>query len=448
MNHSLCCALAALALAMPAPAQELDLAPLVPPKAPWLKKNQKPAKKPVAKKAKKKPSSPQASQPEPGAPFVAAPPSAPLPLPGASEPAKTTGSVQPAPAAEAVKAPEPAKAPAVEKAPEPAKPPAVATQPAPPTPELPLPPLVPLGPVAAPPLSVSSLALLVQSDDAKSLPAVQEGLQGVVRIAPFTRAAPALPAQACADDACFAALGAANKVDQLLLASYAKGTLQLRLLDVAAKKSIAQAEQAAVPSDLAQAWAEALGCKLLVPAGCFGEATVDLAEGVQVKLDGQPLARGEKRKVAVGVHQLEARAGTGVTQRALPVTREGAPVLYARQVDGQPRLLAKSEMVPVAAIAAAPSAPAPASQRRWKKPVAIAAFGLGAAAAATGIYFGAKSQSDLNSAETAFHANGGAYRAGDLSSLTSGNSAARNANALFVVSGILIAAGAIVSFAF
>src|SRR5205814_2937696 len=55
------------------------------------------------------------------------------------------------------------------------------------------------------------------------------------------------------------------------------------------------------------AWAEALACKLLIPAGCTGEAGIDAAEGLQVELDGKPLARGEKRSLPIGVHEAKAR---------------------------------------------------------------------------------------------------------------------------------------------
>ena len=65
-----------------------------------------------------------------------------------------------------------------------------------------------------------------------------------------------------------------------------------------------------------------------------------------------------------------------------------------------------------------------------------------------GVYFGAKSRSDLNSAESAYRANGNAYQPADLDKLQSGNSAGHTANALFIASGVLAAAGAALAFAF
>src|SRR5207237_3084491 len=124
------------------------------------------------------------------------------------------------------------------------------------------------------------------------------------------------------------------------------------VLAVAASRSVPGAEQAAVPPEQARAWAEALACKLLVPAGC-----------------------------------------------AAPLGKIPAPL--------PPRV------VPAAAIATAPAAPA-ARGRGWKRPTAFTTLGVGAAVAAAGLYFGAKSHSDIDTAETAFRANGGAYRTADV----------------------------------
>ncbi|MCA1827610.1 MAG: hypothetical protein ABR567_11105 [Myxococcales bacterium] len=349
------CAFAALLLAQGATAQEPDLAPLVPPKAPWLKKNQKKKKSAV----KKKPSAPQATDTKPGAPYVASPPPVTPPLE--------------LPPLEPLKPAEPARPPVEAAKPPPAQPPPEAA--------LPLPPLVPL----APAIQVSALGVIVQGDTAAG--AVTDGLRNVVKIAPLTRPAPTLapPAQPCADDACLASLGAAGNADELLAATYEKGTLRVKLVDVKAKKTIAEAEENSVAPEIAKAWAERLGCKLLVPAGC--------------------------------------PASYGKIEPPAPVA------------------------VPAAAVAAAPPAPPP-SRRSWKKPTAFAVLGVGAAVAATGLYFGAKSHSDLNSAESAFQSNGGAYRTGDLSTLNSGNSAARTANVLFGVAGGLLAASALIAFAF
>ena len=449
----LCAVLSALALALPVQAEDqpaLELAPLVPPKAPWLKKNQKADKQKKApdaqaKKAKRKKGAPAPLDVQPGAPFVAAPPSAPaLPVP---EPAKPPPAVA-QPTTPAVKQPS-----AVARPPAAAPAPAVA-QPQTPVDDLPLPPLVPLSP--APGIVVSSVGVLLQNDglDAACAARVEEGLRGVVKAAPLARLGPVLaqPGKPCADDACLSTQAAVQAIDQLLVTTYANGALRVRLLDVASRKTLAEAAQASVAREPEQAaaWAEALACKLLVPAGCSGEVSAESAAGLQLELDGKPIASGEKRSLPVGVHQLTARAGVKVAQRALPVTREGAPALSAREVNGEPRLLAAGEPpsqpvaqpLPYEAVATTSAAP------RWTRPVGLTALGIGAAVAVAGTYFGVKSHSDLNRAESSFRTNGGAYRAGDVAALNSGNSAAHSANALFVASGVLLAAGALLTWAF
>lgn len=411
----ICAAMMALSLAAAAQQQPApELAPLVPPKAPWLKSQQKPVK---AKKSRK----------APRALKDAAPPLA-LPLPA---PAQETA------------------VPASPCVPSIATPPAQAAAPA-------LPPLTP--PPPAPPLIKLSSDLGVALDAATLDPAaasrVAEGLRGVARLSPATRNAPLLekPPPPCADEACWAALGAAQKVDQLLLATYANGALSVKLVDVASRASVNGAAQSEVKPQAAAAVAESLACKLLVSAGCTGELKVDVDGPLQVELDGKPLQQGP---VALGMHTLTARAAGKSADRAVAVAREAGPTIYARLVDGAPRLLDAAPPPPAVAAsrAAAPAAavaiaPAPASRRTWTKPVGFAALGLGAVAAATGAVFGAKSKSQLDQARSGFNANSGAYTAADASLLQSGNSKARSANALFIASGVLVAAGALFVFAF
>jgi hypothetical protein len=362
--------IAPLALALPAPAQNpptLELTPLVPPSAPWLKKNQK--KKKIRKKVQPAPSE---TQPEPGAPFVAAPPPAVPPLP------------QPEPAKPAEPAPTVAVPPS--KPAEPA--PTVAAPPSKPLPaELPLPPLqLP----ALVPLIVTTVGVVFQNDglDPAAAARVDAGLRGVAKTAPLIRLGPVLarPAQPCADDACLAVQAATQSMDQLLVASYAKGALRVRLFDVAKKKTLSEEQHQPVAADGAEAtaWAQLLACKLLMPAGCSA---------------------------------------------------------YAKQVDDLSRPTAKP--VPQAAVAAEPAA-----RRNWTRPVGYAALGAGGVALGVGAVLGAISRSDINKAESAFRANGGAFRPGDADRLASGNSKARSANALFIASGVLLAAGAIFTLAF
>jgi len=342
---------------------------------------EKPAEKPVVV-ASAPPSATAVKPPQQQATALAVPATPPKPA-------------EPAPAAAK---PGPAPAPSVPASPVPAQPvppppanlaPAVAAPPS--KPELVLPPL-PLLPLA--PLTVATVGVVFQNDglDAAAAAQVDAGLRGVARTAPLTRLGPVLarPAQPCADDACLAGQASMQSIDQLLVATYAKGGLRLRLVDVAKKKTISEAEHQPVAADGAEAtaWAQLLACRLLSPAACS---------------------------------------------------------VYAKQVDGLSRPVVQP--VPQAAVAGEPAAPAP--RRNWTRPLGYAALGTGAVALGVGAVLGAISRSDINGAESAFRANGtNAFRPGDADRLASGNSKARAANALFIASGVLLAAGAVFTLAF
>jgi len=64
------------------------------------------------------------------------------------------------------------------------------------------------------------------------------------------------------------------------------------------------------------------------------------------------------------------------------------------------------------------------------------------------VYFGASSKSQINDAQANFNSNGGAFSQSGADLLSSGNSKAQTANILFIASGVLLAAGAIFTFAF
>jgi len=306
-------------------------------------------------------------------------------------------------------------------------------------PPLALPPLAPLTPSR----TASSVGVLVEG----ALPTgaagtVGEGLRAVARRAPGVAETSVLQApEPCADEACWVMAGAARQVDRVLVAAYGDGTLRVRLLDVKTRKQISEAQQRGVAGEPAQvtAWAEALACKLLVPSGCTGEAVVDAAPGIELELDGQPLRPGEKRILPVGVHALRIREGKTESSRPLPVVIEGAP----------PTFVASTRMAPAPVPAAALTAlPSQAPRRTWTRTAGYATAGVAVVAAATGAYFGLKSKSDIDSAESAYRANGNVWRPGDLDTLHSGNSKAHTANALFIASGVLLAASAALTFAF
>ena len=310
------------------------------------------------------------------------------------------------------------------------------------SPDASLPPLAPLTPAR----EVGAVGILVLGalpEDVSTR--MVQGLKAVAKLAPGAKEPSLLEAPApCTDQACWVTAGVAGNADHVLVASYAQAALRMRLLDVKARKQIADAQQNDVSGDPAEAtaWAEALACKLLVPAGCSGRAVVEAPFGVTLELDGQPLRSGEPRMLPVGVHTLAVKEAGTESTRPLPIL-----------VDGSAAISIASRASPAVAAVPAPAAavvasPVPPARRTWTRTAGYLAAGAAVAAAGVGVYFGAKSKSDLNAAEDGYHANGGAYTQADLDKLNSGNSKAHTANALFVASGVLLASAAVLTFAF
>ena len=294
-----------------------------------------------------------------------------------------------------------------------------------------------------------------------------EALRAVVKLAPSVKEVVMLEAPPpCTNEACWLVAGAAANVDQVVVAMLSGTSLRVRVIDVAKRRQVSQARQDRVSKDAAEltAWSQALACKLLVPAGCTGEVRVDAPASAELLLNGQPLGGGERRMVPVGVHTVRVKEGTAVSSRRLAVVYEdkaAPPAPPPEPAAGPPLALppsvaaaapAPSAAPPVAASAPAPAAavtaaPAPAPKRSWTKTAGYVTAGAAVAAAAAGAYFGVKSKSDLDKAESAYRANG-SYQPADLDALNSGNSKAHTANALFVASAVLLAGAAALTFAF
>jgi hypothetical protein len=268
-------------------------------------------------------------------------------------------------------------------------------------------------------------------------------LRSIAGLAPLARETVALAAERCEADACLATLGAAQQVDQVLFARVSGGTLAVRVLDLSGAKAPGDARLPA-PADAAElrAAAEALACKLLVPAGCTGEAQID-AVGAEIQIDGKP---GSPRvTLPVGVHALAVRSGDALVRRSLPIVHEKPVALVLRRSEGQLALLTPDEVAQRAVVAAeAPAAP----PRRWTRTAGYVAAGLGVVAAGVAVAEGIHSRSMLDQAESGYRANGNVYRPGDLGNLEAGNSAARTANILFAAGGVLLASGLVLAFAF
>src|SRR2546426_2143980 len=188
-----------------------------------------------------------------------------------------------------------------------------------------LPPIAPLTPSR--PLKTLGVLVLGALADETAV-RVGDGIRVAAKLAPGVKEALALDApHPCADKACWVTAGVARSVDQVVVATYTARTLKVRLVDVKARKVVQEANRPDVSSDGAEAtaWAEALVCKLLVPAGCTGEAVVQGGEGIALQLDGTPLAAGEKRRGAGGGGALRGDGGVRDSLPPLPRLVAGGP---------------------------------------------------------------------------------------------------------------------------
>jgi hypothetical protein len=297
------------------------------------------------------------------------------------------------------------------------------------------------------PRPLKSVGVLVQGVPDDAAERVREGLRTAATLAPGAKDAIGLEApQPCVDEACWVTAGIARGVDHVVAASYAAGTVRVRLVDVGTRKLVQEAQQAGVSPDPVEitAWAEALGCRVMVPAGCTRPVSVEADFGISLKLDGEPLRPSEKRMVPVGMHALRIKEGTSESLREIPVLLEGTPPVSVAST----RRVAPAAPTAAPAAAVATSMPAPAAKRTWTRTAGYGTAGAAVLAAAAGAYFGLKSKSEIDSAESAYRANGSAWQPADLDTLRSGNSKAHTANALFIASGVLLAASAALTFAF
>src|SRR3989442_15906097 len=159
-------------------------------------------------------------------------------------------------------------------------------------------------------------------------------------------------------------------------------------------------------------------------------------KGIGLQLDGTPLAAGGKRRVPVGGHALRVKEGSREWVRPCPVRAGGTPVVTIAATEVASAKPPPASVVPIAPLvprvtppSAAPSAaveavpPTPSPSRGWTRPAGYATVGAAVVAAGVGAYFGAKSRSDLNDAESAYRANGNAYTPAGLDKLRSGDSA-------------------------
>ena len=358
-------------------------------------------------------------------------------------------------------------------------PPPALTLPA--TPEKPPAPVAP--PVAKPPepsakqaenkkgfqLGVYKLEHPGQPDD-PAFDEIEKVLRAIAEASPSVKSSIFMPKppKGCEleNDACFAALGAFQQLDRVLLGSLSKAengmAVRIRLIDVAQAKRIGNAEQIVASTDKVEirAWAESLACKLLVPSGCTGTMTVDadLPE-MQLLVDQKPIARSGKKPeqitLPVGVHKVRVMVGQRTSlEKSVPVLRENwtAVGLYARQSDdGGLRLIAANETTK--GPDGKPKVAASETTRisggsSWTKPTGITVLALGLVAGGLGAWQGMHGKSLTNDVNARYKQQGNVYSQTDFGDIDSAKSATRNGNLLLAAGIGLLALGGLLTFAF
>ena len=270
------------------------------------------------------------------------------------------------------------------------------------------------------------------------------------------------------DAGCLAALGKMAGCELVLAVGVAhdekQSHLRARLVESAKGALMGQADHIGTKedADLLAAWVEGELCRPLQrPCGAKLLLDLDLAEMV-LTVDGKattrkPAATAAFESVAVvaavevvavdaGLHKVRVGIGSRSSVEQVLALRLGASEkLLARQLADGGILLQVGSAKPGATLAASVVLE---TGRRWTRPTGFAIAGLGAAAGLVGVWQGSRSKGFVNDANAAYDRNGGAYLAKDFVTLQSAKSAASTANALFVVGGLLAAAGLTMALAF
>ena len=267
------------------------------------------------------------------------------------------------------------------------------------------------------------------------------------------------------DDNCFALLGGFQQLDQVLVGEILRlengAAVKVRLIDVRKGKAIGEKALTVQTEDKNEikSWAEALACDLLNNTTCKGQAIIDVdLPEMRVIVDNLQYPRTghnpENFTMPFGVHSVRVMIDQRTSlERKLLVSREAPtrPALFARQLEGGGISLQRAvdlQLGPGGKQDLATSvATSQLKQTSWTRPVGLTVAGVGVLAAAIGGYQGLHSKSLMDDANKKYAAQH-AYLQSDLASIDSAKSAASTANVLFIVGGVLLAAGLTMSFAF
>jgi hypothetical protein len=298
--------------------------------------------------------------------------------------------------------------------------------------------------------------------DKAYLDSIQKTFFDVAKESPLLKDAILLGESKCADPhdaACFSAVGKLARCQNVMVgSSAAKGNgyvLSVRMFEVGKARVMPGSEVEQVletdrQSDV-QAWAEGQACRAL-QVKCVGRLYVDAdRKDMNVYVDNRLAPKSGKmpEQIAVepGVHGVRIAIGqrTSLEKKVAVRRNQFSDLIYARQTDkgGLPLTLASE-------LRGAPK-PGPSvdySDGNWKKPVGLTVAGAGLVAGIIGGYELMHGRSQVSTADSAAGGRGGVYTTSELSTLSSAHSAQRTGAALLIAAGVLIAAGATLTFAF
>ncbi len=298
--------------------------------------------------------------------------------------------------------------------------------------------------------------------DKAYLESVQKTFFDVAKQSPLLKDAILLGQSALCDPhnaACFSDVGRLAHCQNVLVgSSAAKGNgfvLSVRIFEVGKSRVMPGSEVEQVletdrQSDV-QAWAEGQACRVL-SLKCVGRIVVDAdRKDMNIYIDNRLAPRSfktpEQIGVEPGVHGVRISIGqrTSLEKKVAVRRNQVSDIIYARQTEkgGLPLVLA-SEL----RFGQRPEPSVEFHEGGWKKPVGYTVAGAGVVAAAIGAYELFHGRSQVSTADSAATARGGAYTTAELNTLSSVHTAQRTGAALLIVSGVLIAAGASLAFAF
>ena len=268
------------------------------------------------------------------------------------------------------------------------------------------------------------------------------------------------PPKLCTDldePGCFIKLGSAFSCETVLVgaaSSQANGlVLHTRWISMEKGEVVSKSDSQVETDDPnhVTAWAEGQACQAL-RIDCKATLSIDAdRKDMVLVLDRHLLARkttGAKPEVLAvrpGLHRLRVSVGdrTSVEKR-IPVRIDQTKKVFARQTSGGGLFLFEPSELQGAG---APPASQELKTAKWQTTLGLALAGAGVLAGGFATYEAVHGKSLVNNANDAYRARG-AYNQADVGNINSGNSSIKTGNALFIVGGALLAAGAVFTLAF